>query len=337
MGYGFLIRDGKRLVYEHSSMEEPSDDNSVNVAEYTAMALGLEWVGENMRDLVRERGLLVLGDSRIATNGMRRGCGSSGLCYEASQRALTAHERIKDSRITYKWIPREKNQKADELSGRALREAGIYTVAERVKLNLPEEAEVQPTVYIDAVDITRSPFTIVEPWRPLLDDLIKAGWELRINQAFRPVSDPKEAKKLRGRVNNLYPMTSFPLPHSKIDPRPWVPDSSSRVLFLDEASEGIPLSDDGQLAWEVIRQQLQQAKLIGVSPVVLTKWERWSNGEPVVVYPATIIARGWRSEAIDKFLTPAKEFWGRKGEVIRGYWLKDVIEAEQSPAFQKTL
>ena len=116
------------MVYEHTPFgerkiredygvaAEPGPDSTHNVAEYTALIKGIEWIRENLEG----RKLEILGDSQLVirhlTGEYRVSSPRMKPLYEKACSALAGFE------WNANWIPREQNAIADELSERAYRE-----------------------------------------------------------------------------------------------------------------------------------------------------------------------------------------------------------------------
>lgn len=117
--YGFIIyEDRRKPVQGYGLAAKPwSDEATNNVAEYTGLMKGLEWVVES-----RPGGdLVVRGDSRLVIMQMK------GEFKVRSKRLLPLYRRCKEleaklGKVTYEWVPREENREADRLSERAYRE-----------------------------------------------------------------------------------------------------------------------------------------------------------------------------------------------------------------------
>lgn len=94
-----------------------ASDNTSNVAEYLALIAGLAAAVEGCIGCLH-----VMGDSRLVIRQMQGEWG----CH--SERLRPLYEKAWDlarefDRIGFEWIPRERNEEADELTRRAYREA----------------------------------------------------------------------------------------------------------------------------------------------------------------------------------------------------------------------
>jgi ribonuclease HI len=124
MGFGALIILGGEILYTESGMLPAAKTNSNNVAEYRALIMLLErLMAMEMADQqieIRGDSNLVIkqmsGDWKIKTNG-------GGLYVPMAQKARALAAKFKHLR--FKWIPREQNCQADELSKLRLIDANI--------------------------------------------------------------------------------------------------------------------------------------------------------------------------------------------------------------------
>ena len=119
--YGFVVYEelsvGEVRIFEHCGVAaEPGPDSTHNVAEYTGLIKSIEWVLANQSD----RGLEILGDSQLVIRQL------TGEYKVRSPRVTPLYERavslLEAFEWTAKWIPREENTVADELSEKAYRE-----------------------------------------------------------------------------------------------------------------------------------------------------------------------------------------------------------------------
>jgi ribonuclease HI len=118
--YGFVIYDGAHKVREDCGVVGAGmlgDDVSNNVAEYTAMIRGMEC----LVGLGHTSAITVRGDSQLAINQLL------GKYAVKAKRLIPLYgiacglkEKFKD--VTFEWVPREKNEEADELSRKAFRQ-----------------------------------------------------------------------------------------------------------------------------------------------------------------------------------------------------------------------
>ena len=119
--YGFVVcrnsMQGELNVSDgYGLAAEPSPDSTNNVAEYTALIRGLEWIQTNLKD----REVEILGDSRLVIEQL------NGRYKVKSPRIIPLHIKastlLEPFKWTSTWIPREENASADELSLKAYRE-----------------------------------------------------------------------------------------------------------------------------------------------------------------------------------------------------------------------
>ncbi len=112
MGFGYAIfdKDGN-TVKKHSSFVKSEKTNTNNVAEYMALILALKYIIEN-----RIKGMIYIrGDSMLVVNQMNGKWGIKSGHYVTY--AYECKELIKQiGSFNLKWIPREKNTIADDLS-----------------------------------------------------------------------------------------------------------------------------------------------------------------------------------------------------------------------------
>ncbi|MCI4345777.1 MAG: ribonuclease HI family protein [Thermoplasmata archaeon] len=124
--YGFTI-DGDRLRYEERGLAvRPGASHATNnVAEYTGAIRALEWL--------RSRGfrgaVLIHGDSQLVIRQM------NGEYAIRKEHLKAYHEHLRAlaqqfAEVTFRWVPREENTRADELTKLALEEARAELVRE---------------------------------------------------------------------------------------------------------------------------------------------------------------------------------------------------------------
>ena len=113
---------GFELVWRFYGVVGSGPEMSNNVGEYSALLALLRWYGT----AEAEETLWVCSDSQLVVNQMigrfkvRKGL--YGPYYKKVQALLGD---LVPLRVYFKWIPREENRLADELSKQALKEAGI--------------------------------------------------------------------------------------------------------------------------------------------------------------------------------------------------------------------
>jgi ribonuclease HI len=118
--YGLIIRQGDRLLWEASErVPDSGAGTSNNLAEYAGLIAALRYLIDN--GLNKER-IIINGDSQLVIKQMfgrwkiKRGCYAE-LAHEAKT-LLTLFPRI-----DAKWVPRDRNTVADELSKAAINPA----------------------------------------------------------------------------------------------------------------------------------------------------------------------------------------------------------------------
>jgi ribonuclease HI len=122
MGFGVAILDGDRDVWACSGIApHPDKTSSSNLAEYAALLAALCWLLDSGH---RDRQIEILSDSKMLVEQM---CGrwqiGRGHYIKA---ALEAHKLAAGfPDLTFRWIPRERNSRADALSKAALIKAGV--------------------------------------------------------------------------------------------------------------------------------------------------------------------------------------------------------------------
>ena len=134
--YGFTV-DGEGLEHEESGLAAPpwSPRSTNNVAEYTAAIRALEHL--------RERGfrgqVLLIGDSELVIRQMQGEYAVRAEHLKAYRERL--HQLARQfAEVRYIWVPREENQRADELSKEALDHARAAAERHRpARIPLPQD------------------------------------------------------------------------------------------------------------------------------------------------------------------------------------------------------
>ncbi len=112
MGFGYVVKQGKKNITEGFGGEDAHPDNSNNVAEYTALNQALAFLVLNG---LSERHIFVMGDSKLVINQM---IGEwrikEGRYVKIAKETVALASYFPN--IFFKWIPRELNQEADDLS-----------------------------------------------------------------------------------------------------------------------------------------------------------------------------------------------------------------------------
>ncbi len=114
--YGFTVRGGGLLHEDHGLAVPPFHERATNnVAEYVAAICALEWLVKSGYE-----GEVVLeGDSQLVIRQM------NGEYEVRAEHLGPYHERLRQlasrfRRVEYRWVPREENVRADELSKMAI-------------------------------------------------------------------------------------------------------------------------------------------------------------------------------------------------------------------------
>lgn len=112
MGIGAYITKNSEVLFEHSDYVPAKKTNTNNVAEYMGFIAILKWLKENGHV---ESHVLINGDSNLVVQQMNgKWKIKSGLYAEYAREAKELLKEFKN--VTVKWIPRELNTIADELS-----------------------------------------------------------------------------------------------------------------------------------------------------------------------------------------------------------------------------
>ncbi len=139
--FGFTIQGPDVDIEECGLATRPFSEHSTNnVAEYVGAIRALEWLRAH-----GYRGPVVLrGDSQLV---IRQMTGE----YEVRTEHLKAyHDRLEQlarefAAVTWEWIPREQNQRADELSKQAIEDAGPDARRRRPIGAGPTRGDADPT------------------------------------------------------------------------------------------------------------------------------------------------------------------------------------------------
>ena len=118
--YGFTVSENKEIIAQGSELIGTGMQYSNNYAEFFGLYKGLEKVTDILKSSVDKYQVFVLGDSQLVINIMNKKFRTSEekLYYPAYLKAdeLTRSIRKSGILVTFDWIPREMNEKADELS-----------------------------------------------------------------------------------------------------------------------------------------------------------------------------------------------------------------------------
>jgi ribonuclease HI len=136
MGWGWHLAIGESEELTGVGCKPPGPENTNNVAEYFALGFGLAAV----KKLAGERGkpdrLEVRGDSQLVIRQVVGDweCRKVRMLKLRDRCRALADEILPKSRVAYRWVPREQNGVADELSRRAYFEATGRMPPERQKV-----------------------------------------------------------------------------------------------------------------------------------------------------------------------------------------------------------
>lgn len=120
-GGGWLVKERGKIISKGKHYIPAAPNVSNNVAEYTGAISAMEWLIENNLTC---RTIIVHGDNMMSVMQMAGKWKCRGGFYAPLYRK--AIELVKFfPRISFKWIPREKNNEADEISKLALKERGV--------------------------------------------------------------------------------------------------------------------------------------------------------------------------------------------------------------------
>lgn len=112
-----IIKDEDNLiVYKNRYREDHDNINSCNYAEHVGLGLGLAWLAENGQKVDE---VIIYGDSKLVINQMKGSYRiNEGTHYypAAKQNKDIVWQYALEKKLKYKWIPRELNWEADELT-----------------------------------------------------------------------------------------------------------------------------------------------------------------------------------------------------------------------------
>lgn len=112
MGIGCMVLIDKETDVPHTQTFPPEEGNSNNVAEYMALSWVLNFLIENN---LTDKKIFIYGDSNLVISQMNRQWKiKKGLYFEYAMECFDLMNKFKD--ITLRWIPREENTWADNLS-----------------------------------------------------------------------------------------------------------------------------------------------------------------------------------------------------------------------------
>lgn len=123
--YGYTLHKGGELLASVSSIVTEVGEKSNNTAEYAGLCAGLEdFLNRGVKECVY---LQVFGDSQLVINQMNKNWKiREGLYYKKALQAVQLRNKLNKSyKLSFDWIPRERNEEADRLSKVNLEENGI--------------------------------------------------------------------------------------------------------------------------------------------------------------------------------------------------------------------
>jgi len=121
IGYGCYINNThSKEIIELFGGDPPNYENSNNVAEYRGLLLGLEYLLDNA---INNTKVYVFGDSQMAIYQLsgKYKIGKKGRYVDDAIKAKTLVGLLQRSSkidFEFRWVPREENVKADELSNK---------------------------------------------------------------------------------------------------------------------------------------------------------------------------------------------------------------------------
>lgn len=171
MGIGSLIIcDGQRLL-STSRFVPVNPDNTNNIAEYLALEEILDYLINN--DLTADN-IVIKGDSQLAIKQMTGEYGMNGGAYiPYARRCLTKISEFK-KKPTFKWIPREENEQADNLSKGKLTENNIEVKTHSDDKNILQFGKYKGKSINDIEDIQYLKWVLSEvKIKPIIRDMIE--------------------------------------------------------------------------------------------------------------------------------------------------------------------
>lgn len=125
LGYGYIIYIDGEYLFSDSFYEPENFNNTNNVAEYKALIEAIFKLQDYVElNNIGEYYVFVCGDSKLVINQMKGSWNINNGNYKSF--AILAKRLIeKIPNIEFKWIPRELNTEADEMSKQELLKIGI--------------------------------------------------------------------------------------------------------------------------------------------------------------------------------------------------------------------
>lgn len=128
--YGYVILQNGKQIKAGCSVIGQGKGMTNNVAEYSALKRALEWIKDEHKI---EGEILVKGDSQLVIQQLS---GNWEIRSETSKKFVPIIENlIKGKNVSFMWIPREENKKADMLSRVAYKRAVYGKKESEVKKN----------------------------------------------------------------------------------------------------------------------------------------------------------------------------------------------------------
>jgi len=131
--YGFLIKNDGKILFEDAKIIGSGDGMTNNLAEYQGLISALKYLKTSkIRESVNS--LMIYTDSNLVFNMVAKNWGwtkkktiwKPHKDYPHLKKLLfEALEILENFKYQIKWIPREENQEADDLSKKPLQEVGI--------------------------------------------------------------------------------------------------------------------------------------------------------------------------------------------------------------------
>lgn len=115
-GFGWALQVDGEEVANGNGMVDQAAESTVNVAEYAGLVVGLRAVVRDYPDLTA---LKIRGDSKLVISQMtlQWGCGAAHLReYKREADVLIGVLEAWDCEVGFQWIPRDLNERADDLA-----------------------------------------------------------------------------------------------------------------------------------------------------------------------------------------------------------------------------
>lgn len=112
----YVELDGNEVYRESRYLGEGSGMSN-NVAEFEGLKLILEWIEDS-----KPAAVLIVGDSQVVINSMRKKRASMGFCEASSRDCLQIYMRL-ECKISFEWRRRHSNEECDAMCRLAIEEA----------------------------------------------------------------------------------------------------------------------------------------------------------------------------------------------------------------------